>query len=150
MEQLKTEAPRRWNPIALLAKLEKYGMNRETATTLIEAFEDSHEHQNATKQDLRETEHRLQLEIEKVRSDLELKLAETNQKITETKRDLELKLAETNQKITEIKRDLELKLAETNQKIAETKSELIKWMFKAMIAQTGIIVVILGLLIKFS
>ncbi len=73
----------------------------------------------------------VQADVERVRSDLEAKLAGVQA-------DLEVKLAN-------VQSNLEVKLANLDAKIASSKSDTLKWMFAALIAQSGIIVTLITL-----
>ena len=73
----------------------------------------------------------IQADVERVRSDLEAKLAGVQA-------DLEVKLAN-------VQSNLEVKLANLDAKIASSKSDTLKWMFAALIAQSGIIVTLITL-----
>ncbi len=63
-----------------------------------------------------------------------------------TKADLEAVRSDLEAKITNVQADLEVKLANLDVKIASTKSDLLKWMFAALIAQGGVIVTLVTLL----
>ena len=86
----------------------------------------------------------LELKLEKVKSDLELKLEKL-------KSDLELKLenvkSDLGLKLENVKGDLELKIENVRVDIEKVKSDLLKWMVMAMIAQGGLIVALLKVLL---
>ena len=73
----------------------------------------------------------IQADVERVQANLETKLASVQA-------DLEVKLAN-------VQSNLEVKLANLDAKIASSKSDTLRWMFAALIAQSGIIVTLITL-----
>ncbi len=95
-------------------RMTKAGMAEETAEALADEQMQLIQGELATKQDLAKVQH----EIEKLRADVS--------------RDIEKLRAD-------VSRDIETLRAE----IAESKVDILKWMFAAMVAQTGVIVTLL-------
>ena len=102
----------------------------------------------------------VQADVERVRSDLEAKLAavqaDLEVKIANVQSDLETRLAAVQAdvervqanlevKLANVQSNLEVKLANLDAKIASSKSDTLKWMFAALIAQSGIIVTLITL-----
>lgn len=63
-----------------------------------------------------------------------------------TKTDLEAVKAHLEVKIANVQAALEVKIANLDVKIVSSKSDLLKWMFAALIAQGGLIVTLVKLL----
>ncbi|WP_370791039.1 peptidase M23 [Bilophila wadsworthia] len=102
-------------------KLEK-AFTQEQFDALVEVLE-RREDRAATKEDLRETELRMQVEIEKVR-------AETEKIRSELKTDIEKVRAETEKVRLEV-RETEARLKADNEKV---KYDLLKWQIGGWIA----------------
>lgn len=63
-----------------------------------------------------------------------------------TKADLEAVHSDLEAKLSAVHADLEVKIANLDVKIANVKSDLLKWVFAALIAQGGVIVTLVTLL----
>ena len=63
-----------------------------------------------------------------------------------TKTDLKAVESRLEVKIANVQADLEVKLANLDAKIASSKSDILKWTFAALIAQTGVVVTLIKLL----
>ncbi len=121
----------------------------------------SHPNDAATKKDLKILDLQIGQKIAEIKSDLEQKIIESQnkleQKIAEIKSDLEQKIIKSQnkleQKMAEIKSELEQKIAETRSalelKIAEMKSDLIKWVFGIVLTGMTISTALTFALAKF-
>lgn len=94
----------------------------------------------AIKADIEKLKGDLALKIEKLKVDIEKLRGALELRIENVKSDLELK-------IENVKSDLELKIENVRVDIEKVKSSLLKWMVMAMIAQGGLIVALLKVLL---
>jgi len=119
--------------VALYEALTTAPDDRARARVIAEAFERLEERyphlpELATQAHVRESELRLQKEIEQVRAEIEQVRAGIEQVRAELKRDIE-----------QVRADLKLE-------IARSRNDLLKWLFPMLLAQVGVIAALVKLL----
>ena len=119
--------------VALYEALTTAPDDRTRARVIAEAFERLEERyphlpELATQAHVRESELRLQKEIEQVRAEIEQVRAGIEQVRAELKRDIE-----------QVRADLKLE-------IARSRNDLLKWLFPMLLAQVGVIAALVKLL----
>jgi hypothetical protein len=97
----------------------------------------------ATQPQLRETELRLQKEIELTRLEIKEVEAKLHKEIQQT----QLEIKEVEARLSKEIHLLDLKIAENTSKIAETKAELVRWVVGVGLLQTTLIS---GILLKVA
>jgi chromosome segregation ATPase len=108
----------------------------------------------ATQPQLRETELRLQkeiqltrLEIKEVEANLQKEIQQTRLEIKEVEARLQKEIREVEARLSKEIHLLDLKIAENTSKIAETKAELVRWVVGVGLLQTTLIS---GILLKVA
>jgi C4-dicarboxylate-specific signal transduction histidine kinase len=130
--------------VALYDALTTAPDERTRARLIAEAFERLEERYPhladlATKGHLRETELRLQKEIELVRADLEAKIEQVRADLRAT----ELRL---QKEIQEVRAELKLDIERVRGEVVRTKIDLLKWIVPLMFAQVAAIAALVKLL----
>ena len=130
--------------VALYDALTTAPDERSRARVIAEAFErleDRYPHLQdlATQAHLRETELRLQKEIEQIRAELKADIEQVRADLRAT----ELRL---QKEIEQVRADLTLKIEQLRGDIARTKIDLLKWLVPLMFAQVAAIAALVKLL----
>jgi hypothetical protein len=141
--------------VALYDALTTAPDERTRARLIAEAFERLEERYPhladlATKGHLRETELRLQKEIELVRADLETKVelvrAGLETKIEQVRADLRATELRLQKEIQEVRAELKLDIERVRGEVVRTKIDLLKWIVPLMFAQVAAIAALVKLL----
>ncbi|WP_295581958.1 coiled-coil domain-containing protein [uncultured Lamprocystis sp.] len=141
--------------VALYDALTTAPDERTRARLIAEAFERLEERYPhladlATKGHLRETELRLQKEIELVRADLETKVelvrAGLETKIEQVRADLRATELRLQKEIQEVRAELKLDIERVRSEVVRTKIDLLKWIVPLMFAQVAAIAALVKLL----
>ena len=130
--------------VALYDALASAPDERTRARVIAEAFERLEERYPhlpdlATQGHVRETELRLQKEIEQVRAELRLDIEQLRGDLQAT----ELRL---KKEIEQVRAELKLDIERVRSEVAHTKIDLLKWMVPLMLAQVGAIAALVKLL----
>ena len=137
--------------VALYEALTTAPDDRTRARVIAEAFERLEERYPhlpalATQAHVRESELRLQKEIEQVRAEIEQVRAELKLDIEQVRAQIEQVRAEVEQVRAELKRDIEQVRADLKLEIARSRNDLLKWLFPMLLAQVGVIAALVKLL----
>ena len=118
-------------------------LGEDKAAILAEFVEYVESRKAATSQELRETELRLQAEIEQVRLELTKEIEQTRKELKETELRLQKEIEQVRLELTREIEQVRLEVEQVRREISETKATLVKWMF---LFWTGQLVAIAGLL----
>jgi len=101
----------------------------------------------ATGAQLRETELRLQKEIEQVRHETELVRAELKQDIEQVRAELKQDIAELRTETEKIRAELKQDIEQVRAEVARSKAETVKWMAGLLALQaTAIVAALAGIM----
>ncbi len=150
-------AVRSFDSLGYYERLTKAGVPEAQARVQVEVMQgivhnyDEVSHREfPSKGDLAETRTTLQQEIAAVRTELKQEIAavrtELQQEIAAVRTELQQEIAAVR---TELKQEIAAVRTELQQEIAETKHEILKWVVGAALAQTAVIVAIIGVCAAF-
>jgi septal ring factor EnvC (AmiA/AmiB activator) len=130
--------------VALYEALTTAPDDRTRARVIAEAFERLEERyphlpELATQAHVRESELRLQKEIEQVRAEIEQVRAELKAYIEQVRAELKLDIEQVRAQVEQVRADLKLE-------IARSRNDLLKWLFPMLLAQVGVIAALVKLL----
>ena len=141
--------------VALYEALTTAPDDRTRARVIAEAFERLEERyphlpELATQAHVRESELRLQKEIEQVRAEIEQVRAELKAYIEQVRADLKTDIeqvrAELKLDIEQVRAQVEQVHADLKLEIARSRNDLLKWLFPMLLAQVGVIAALVKLL----
>jgi hypothetical protein len=141
--------------VALYEALTTAPDERSRARVIAEAFEgledrSPHLPDLATQAHVRETELRLQKEIEQIRAELKADIEHVRADLRATElrlqKEIEHVRAELKADIEHVRADLTLKIEQLRGEVARTKIDLLKWLVPLMFAQVAAIAALVKLL----
>ena len=139
-------AVRSFDSLGYYERLTKAGVPEAQARVQVEVmqgivhnYDEASHREFPSKGDLAETRTTLQQEIVAVRVELK-------QEIADVRTELQQEIAAVR---TELKQEIAAVRTELQQEIAETKHEILKWVVGAALAQTAVIVAIIGVCAAF-
>lgn len=137
--------------VALYEALSTAPDDRTRARVIAEAFEsleDRYPHlpDLATQGHVRESELRLQREIEKVRAEIEQVRAELKVDIEQIRAELRTTEQRLQKEIEQVRADLKLDIERLRVEVTRTKLDLLKWIVPLMFAQVAAIAALVKLL----
>ena len=137
--------------VALYEALTNAPDERARARVIAEAFERLEERyphlpELATQGHVRESELRLQKEIEQIRAEIEQVRAELKLDIAQVRAEIEQVRAELKHDIEQLRAALQLDIEQVRGDVARTKNDLLKWIVPLMFAQVAVIAALVKLL----
>ncbi|MBQ9452839.1 MAG: DUF1640 domain-containing protein [Desulfovibrio sp.] len=161
-------AVRSFDSLGYYERLTKAGVPEAQARVQVEVmqgivhnYDEASHREFPSKGDLAETRTTLQQEIVAVRVELKQEIAdvrtELQQEIVAVRVELKQEIADVRTELqqeiaavrTELKQEIAAVRTELQQEIAETKHEILKWVVGAALAQTAVIVAIIGVCAAF-
>jgi len=137
--------------VALYEALTTAPDDRTRARVIAEAFERLEERyphlpELATQAHVRESELRLQKEIEQVRAEIEQVRAELKRDIEQVRAELKLDIEQVRAQVEQVRGQIEQVRADLKLDIARSRNDLLKWLFPMLLAQIGVIAALVKLL----
>ena len=130
--------------LAFSKKLREAGADERLAGAIVEGITAADTSELATKSDLGEVKAEVKAEIADVKTELKAEIAGLDVKIGDVKTELKAEIADVKADVRAVTD--KLGTMATKAELGDVKADILKWMFGAIIAQTGIILAVVKLL----